>query len=151
LTNNLFIAIIVSEIKKREIKMSNKIEVAMVVELDAGVGTSTTEVHVLKVSRILVEAYVAGNTDALNDYADVELHTWDMAVEHASSYGIEKGENGFHGEDEEEGDAEEPFSIVHGIYVPEVHDGYRCGGGSFMEEVGIEEAYNSYTNFVKTL
>ena len=136
--------------------MSNKIEVAVIVELDAGlVGTSTSDVYTLEVPEKLLLAYIAGNVDDFNTYVDAELDTWCMAVDHASSYGIEQGEDGFYGEDEEEGDAEEPYAIVHGIYNPEVHDGHRCGGGSFMDEKGVQEgvqkAYDNYEAFKKTL
>ncbi len=133
--------------------MSDKIEVAVVVELDSGmVGTSQTEVHTLEVPEKILLAYIAGNEDAFLTYADAELDTWSMAVDHASSYGIEQGEDGFYGADEEEGDAAEPCSVVHGIYVPEVHDDYYCGGGgTFITETGIQKAYDNYEAFKKTL
>jgi hypothetical protein len=131
--------------------MSDKIEVAVVVELSAGNGTECSDVHTLEVPVKILLAYIAGNEDAFINYADAELETWQMAVDHASSYGIEQGEYGFYGEGEEEGDAEEPYAVVHGIYVPEVHDGYCCGGGTFITEVGVQKAYDNYEAFKKTL
>lgn len=129
--------------------MSNNIEVAVVVELNAGIGTESSDVYTLEVPEKLLLAYIAGNADDFNTYVDSELDTWCMAVDHASSYGIEQGDEGFYEGDGD--DAEEPYAIVHGIYVPEVHDIYRCGGGSFMDENGVKEAYENYEDFKKTL
>lgn len=128
-----------------------KLLVPVVIELDAGlVGTSQTEVHTLEVPEHMLTDLTTDGKETLDEYIYCELSAWCMAVDHASSYGIEQGENGFYGEGEEEGDTEEPCSIVHGIYEPEVHDYYR-GGGSFLEENGIKEAYDNYEAFKKTL
>ena len=149
----LIIAIIVSEIKKREIKMSDKINVAVVVEVSAGNGTGSSDVHTLEVPEKILLAYIAGNEDAFIAYVDVELDTWMMAVDHASSYGIEQGEDGFYEDGGEEGDAEEPYSVVHGIYVPEVHDPYCCTGNekTCLDIPDVKEAYDNYEAFKKTL
>jgi hypothetical protein len=149
----LIIAIIVSEIKKREIKMSNKIEVAIVIELSAGVGTGCSDVHTLEVPEKLLLEYSAGNKDGFNNYVDSELDTWGMAVDHAQSYGIEQGDEGFYEDGGEEGDAEEPYSVVRGIYIPEVHDRHCCTGHvqTCLDTPDVQKAYDNYEAFKKTL
>lgn len=67
-----------------------------------------------------------------DDHTESELSrvVWDMAVEHASSYGIEPSD-GFDPEDEYSG---ENIGGAAELYDPEKHDMLHPGGGSFLED-----------------
>jgi hypothetical protein len=61
---------------------------------------------------------------------------WQMAVQHAEMYGIYPADQ----YSEEDGIDEDSLSYniegyVVGEYDPEKHDMYRCGGGSFQDEI----------------
>jgi hypothetical protein len=56
---------------------------------------------------------------------------WQMAVDHAESYGFELGEDD---EDTDTAYTEDMIEFMWDDYDPEVHDKYRSGGGSFADE-----------------
>jgi hypothetical protein len=69
------------------------------------------------------------------DHTEDELAqmVWDMAVDHASSYGIYPGDS-FDPEDEEECYYGENIGGYAELYDPEKHDMLRPGGGSFLDD-----------------
>jgi hypothetical protein len=74
------------------------------------------------------------------DHTDDELAqtVWDMAVDHASSYGIYAGDC-FDLEDEEECYSGENIGGYAELYDPEKHDMLRPGGGSFLDDFEVME------------
>jgi hypothetical protein len=70
------------------------------------------------------------------DHTDDELAqtVWDMAVDHASSYGIEVGDSDSFDPDGEEEYSGEDVEGYAELYDPEKHDMLRPGGGSFLDD-----------------
>lgn len=72
---------------------------------------------------------------------EVQNAAWEMAVEHASHYGYyppNEFDGGCEDDYEDNGDGEESISDnIEGYavpYDPELHDMYKAGGGSFMND-----------------
>lgn len=71
-----------------------------------------------------------------DDATEEEIYdeAYSMAVEHAEMYGIYPYPDDFD-EDEDVGEYSDNIDgYVIGEYVPEKHDMYRCGGGSFADD-----------------
>ena len=75
-----------------------------------------------------------------DDHTEEELSrvVWEMAVEHASDYGVEAS-NVFDPEASDDFDSGDEYSCenIEGsaeLYDPEKHDMLRTGGGSFLED-----------------
>ena len=81
-----------------------------------------------------------GTHEALSmpeDHTDDELAeaVWHMAVDHASSYGVEVGDSdSYDPDDDEEQYSGEGIGGYAELYDPEKHDMLRPGGGSFLED-----------------
>ncbi len=103
-----------------------KIVAPLFIKMEAGVGTESTEVHLWEI-----------DTDKPLWEQDPEGCLWDMAIDHGHSYGVEQDEDG-------EWEYDEPSCYIAGIYNPEKHDMYRCGGGSFLDERGVKECLEAF-------
>jgi hypothetical protein len=76
-----------------------------------------------------------------DDHTEDELSqvVWDMAVDHASSYGVEVGDSdSFDPDDNDNEYSGENVAGFAELYDPEKHDGLRCGGGSFEEDFAAQ-------------
>lgn len=77
--------------------------------------------------------------EAIDDQdEDLGEMVWEMALEQAQSYGIERYcgsceacEEGEYDECDNQEEGIEGYAV---LYVPEEHDGLRAGGGSFLKE-----------------
>lgn len=76
------------------------------------------------------EAFIMPDNHTEDELSQV---VWEMAVEHASGYGVEVGDaDSFDSEDDEEEMSGENVSGYAEIYDPDKHDSLRSGGGSFV-------------------
>ncbi len=73
--------------------------------------------------------------------AQLDELAYEYVVDHAQSYGVETDGEGNWYEGDEDNTIGEPGYYVMGLYCPEEHDMLRSGGGSFLEETGVKEAY----------
>jgi hypothetical protein len=71
-----------------------------------------------------------------DDHTEEELSqaAWDMAVDHASSYGVKVGDSYDPDDEEEDYYSGENVEGYAELYDPEKHDMLRPGGGSFLKD-----------------
>lgn len=132
--------------------MEKVVKVPVFVKMCAGqVGTEQCEVYVVEVASSNV-------FDAtLHDKVDSLLPLNEILAEHAESYGVYFDED-FDAwinqsevselDEGEEPSTYEPSIWVESIYIPSEHDMHKMGGGSFLDENEVKEAYLEYCDFI---
>jgi hypothetical protein len=137
---------------RKELKMSELIKVPFFTKVDAGiVGTAQHDVFVVEVEKDAVIAAIkcVNEKAKLIDIVEAQIGIWEHAKQHAESYGIYEEAGVFLYEDDSDLELHERYCYdiegqVIEFYEPSMHDDYRVGGGSFLEEPGAEEAYNNF-------
>lgn len=122
-----------------------KILIPVTINLSAGmVGTEQTDVVCVELEPSII---LAGGDELINA-ADIAADSWGMAKDHAEAYGVEENEHGEFTSYDDPDSTYDPEGYCVGVYNPKEHNCLRGGGGSFLEEMGVQEAYDNYLELV---
>lgn len=129
--------------------MKNLVKVPVLVGMHAGiVGTDQREIHIVEVPADMLVMHSHITEATVCNFASNTLELESIVAEHASMYGIYNDGEDTWLDESEDGEEERNEYLAEGwveaIYDPEKHDMYRAGGGSFLEDSEVYEAYHEY-------